>query len=178
MKKEVKQTSFDSWFSANYQQLREKTIPMNLFGEIYNSVSEDVFHDSYLICREIASGNDEVVYLTLFLATYKRQMKIRYNATLLEVRPKDLFWALLKVEDSESEVSKEKRDAFISNVCKTAKEYFSKSEYDIFNMYFRLGINQYEIADYCGVTQSTVFYRIGKMKAFLCAKFEDELKAL
>lgn len=180
MKKEVKQTSFDSWFSANYQQLREKVIPSNLFGEIYNSVCEDVFHDSYLICREIASGNDEKVYFTLFLATYKRQSKIRYNAESKEVRPNDLFWAFLRVDDneSESEEMKAKKDTFIHKLLKCAKLSFSASEFEVFEYYFKLNLGLTNIADVYGCTPAAISYRIDKMTSFLCAKFEDELKAL
>ncbi|MBE6261128.1 MAG: hypothetical protein E7107_09975 [Prevotella sp.] len=180
MKKARQTNNFDSWFSANYQQVKERVVSTNLFGEIYNVTSEDVFHDSYLICREIASGNDEKVFLSLFIATYKRQSKIRYAASMKEIRPKDLFWAILKVDESnnESEVSKEKKDAFIANLMKVAKDSFSASEFELFQLYFRNGLNTYQIADVYGTTQHAVFYRLGKMKAFLCAKFEDELKAL
>lgn len=180
MKKSRQVRMFDSWFSANYQQVKAKVLPMNLFGELYNSVCEDVFHDSYLICREIASGNDEKVFFTLFVATYKRQMKIRYCGMQKEIRPNDLFWAFLKVDESnsESEVSKEKKDAFIDNLMKAAKDSFSASEFELFKLHFRNGLSTYQIADVYGTTQHAVFYRLGKMKAFLCAKFEDELKAL
>ena len=67
MKKARQTNNFDSWFSANYQQVKERVVSTNLFGEIYNVTSEDVFHDSYLICREIASGNDEKVFLSLLV---------------------------------------------------------------------------------------------------------------
>lgn len=172
--------SFDNWFSANYQQLRERVIPSNLFGEIYNSVCEDVFHDSYLICRDIASGNDEKVFFTLFLATYKRQSKIRYNAESKEVRPNDLFWAFLRVDDneSESEEMKAKKDSFVAKIMKCAKLSFSASEFEVFQMYFKMNLGYNDIADVYGVTTPAIIYRIGKMNAFLCAKFEDELLAL
>ena len=180
MTKEVKQTSFDSWFSANYQQVKERVVSTNLFGEIYNVTSEDVFHDSYLICRDIASGNDEKVFFTLFLATYKRQSKIRYAASMKEIRPKDLFWAILKVDESnnESEVSKEKKDALIHKLLKCAKLSFSASEFEVFDYYFKLNLGLTNIADVYGCTPAAISYRIDKMTSFLCAKFEDELLAL
>lgn len=180
MTKEVKQTSFDSWFSANYQQVKERVVSTNLFGEIYNVTSEDVFHDSYLICRDIASGNDEKVFFTLFVATYKRQMKIRYCGMQKEIRPKDLFWAFLKVDESndESEEMKAKKDAFIHKLLKCAKLSFSASEFEVFEYYFKLNLGLTNIADVYGCTPAAISYRIDKMTSFLCAKFEDELLAL
>ncbi len=180
MKKSRQVRMFDSWFSANYQQVKAKVLPMNLFGELYNSVCEDVFHDSYLICREIASGNDEKVFFTLFVATYKRQMKIRYCGMQKEIRPNDLFWAFLKVDDneSESEEMKAKKDAFIHKLLKCAKLSFSASEFEVFEYYFKRNLGLTNIADVYGCTPAAISYRIDKMTSFLCAKFEVEFLAL
>ncbi len=174
--------NFNEWFSANYSALRTKCLPFNLFGELYNTTFEDVFHDTYLICVETTKDcKDSALYETIFTATYKAQSKLRYNAELNNVRPSDLFWSFLTADVydiSESEITKEKKDTFINSLMEYAKQTFSADEYTLFTLYFKNGLNQYEIADVFGTTQGAVFYRLGTMKQLLCMRFCNEFKNL
>ena len=181
----VKQT-FNDWFSVNYETLKSKVLPYNLFGELYNTTFEDVFHDSYLVAidavQKVCADNPQLYELT-FLATYKRQIKCRYRAEQKEIRPKDFFWACLTADDSESD-NKEKDNrwnrisSLADEILKFARATFSKSEYDLFCLYFKNGLTSYECADVFGVTQGACYFRISNMKHIVCAAFENEIKYL
>lgn len=173
--------SFDNWFAANYDNLKADLLPTNLFGELYKLTSEDVFHNAYLLSRELVTGKSENEYYTIFLASFRRENKkhwYRFNHSK-EIRPDDLFWALLKVEENEStEEQKEKRDKLVSDIIRWAKVSFSADEYNVFKMYFNNGFSQYDIADFYGCCVRLINKKLGRMKAMVCAKFEDEFRTL
>ena len=149
--------SFDDWFASNYDNLKADLLPTNLFGELYKLTSEDVFHNAYLLSRELVTGKSENEYYTIFLASFRRENKkhwYRFNHSK-EIRPDDLFWALLKVEESEGYNER-------------------KEKKDVFKMYFANGFSQYDIADYYGTCVRAINKRLGHMKAMLCARFEGD----
>lgn len=167
--------TFDEWFGTNYHHLRTKAIPCNLFGEIYNTALLDLFHDAYLVARSMACDASENEYKIIFKSAWKAQQKRHLDTQAKKVRPKDVFWTLLS---EESEESTKDFSALCSIVLDFARKNFSKSEYEIFVLYYKNGLTSYEIADYCGVTQGTAFYRLRCMKQFLCAAFVDEFNLL
>lgn len=182
----VKQ-SFNDWFSVNYATLKSKVLPYNLFGELYNTTFEDVFHDSYLIALDAVNkvcADNPAIYELTFVASYKRQIKTRYCAELKEIRPKDFFWACLTGDDDDNNENERKENrwdrisSLADEILKFARVTFSKSEYDLFCLYFKNGLTSYECADIFGVTQGTCYYRISNMKHIICAAFENELKNL
>lgn len=181
----MKQQSFDNWFSANYEVLKSKVLPYNLFGELYNTTFEDVFHDSYLVCRENYLGDNPDLWEITFRACYKRQTISRYRAEQKDIRPKDFFWACLTSDDNDESESNDKKDSrwdrisSLSNeILKFARTTFSKSEYDLFSLYFKNGFSSYACADVFGVTQFAVYHRLMNMKHIVCAAFENEFENL
>lgn len=175
-------SKFNKWFSKNYLALKEKCLPYNLFGELYNTTFEDIFHDAYLVCVESTKVcKDSTLFETIFVATFKAQNKVRYNAEMRNIRPTDLFWSFLKSEDydvNENESKKEKRSAFVKALKQYAKNSFSADEYTLFCLYFNNGLSQYEIADVFGSSRGAVLYRLTNIKNLLCMRFNDEIKNL
>lgn len=169
--------SFDDWFASNYESLKADLLPTNLFGELYRLTSEDVFHNAYLLARELVNGTSENEYYTIFLASFRRENKRhwdRFNHSK-EIKPNDLFWALLKVEESEDNNDlKEKKDKLFADIIKWCRKNFSADEFDVFKMYFANGFSQYDIADYYGTCVRAINKRLGHMKAMLCARFEGD----
>ena len=167
---------FDAWFSSNYNDLKRRCVPTNLFGEIYNVTNEDVFHDAYLVARNNAKNEDEEVFLQIFLATYKRQCKIRYNAELKEVRPKDLFWSFLRVDEElnllEEETKKIKREKLSDQIRNYAKKYFSNEDFQIFKMYFINSFTLENVAVALGRSTAYIWGRVHYTQFALCSKFE------
>lgn len=173
-------TNFDVWFARNYSRLREKVLPLSLFGDVLFSSSEDVFHDAFLVARDSVLSDNESEFLTIFLAAYKRQSKKYYRTEKQEIRPCDLFWSLLRIDLDEEQdgISKEKRENFANKIRCYAKKTFSADEFQVFEMYFRNGLSQYVIADYYGVCVRAINKRLIGMKTLLFQKFENELKYL
>ena len=172
---------FDNWFATNYERLKADLLPTNLFGELYSLTSEDVFHNAYLLARESVLGKEKNEFEFVCYAAYRRQNKThwyRFNHQK-EIRPSDLFWSLLKVDENErTEEQKAKRDKLVSDIIRWAKVSFSADEYNVFKMYFNNGFSEYDIADYYGVCVRAINKRLGGMKAMICAKFEDEFMYL
>jgi hypothetical protein len=172
---------FDSWFASNYGLLKANLCPTNLYGELYSLTSEDVFHNAYLLARESVLGKETNEFEFVFYAAYRRQNKkqwYRFNHQK-EIRPSDLFWSLLKVDENErTEEQKAKRYKLVSDIIRWAKVSFSADEYNVFKMYFNNGFSEYDIADYYGVCVRAINKRLGSMKAMVCARFEDEFKYL
>ena len=169
--------AFDAWFATNYTSLKADLLPTNIFGELYRLTSEDVFHNAYLLARDLVKGKSENEYYTIFLASYRRENKrhwYHFNHSK-EIKPKDLFWALLKVDESEGYNERaEKRDKLFSTIIKWTRKNFSADEFDVFKMYFANGFSQYDIADYYGTCVRSINKRLGHMKAMLCARFEGD----
>ena len=67
--------AFDAWFATNYTSLKADLLPTNIFGELYRLTSEDVFHNAYLLARDLVKGKSENEYYTIFLASYRRENK-------------------------------------------------------------------------------------------------------
>ena len=174
--------AFDAWFARNYDKLKTKLMPCNLFGELFNSVTEDVFHDAYLTAREAVLSNDESEYQTIFFAAYKRQSKKYYRTEAKEIRPQDLFWALLRSESEENVIEedarKEKFERLANKMMKYARVTFSADEFMCFEMYFNHSFSLPEIGLMYGVTGVGVGKRINHMKHVLCMRFDDELTNL
>ena len=167
---------FDLWFSGNYDKLRKRCIGMNLFGEIYNTSAEDVFHDAYLIARDSVSIEDEDIFLHVFLAAYKRQSKIKYRTEQQEIRPKDLFWSLLRVDNDlsplEIDEQLEKRERFVNQIKKHAKTWFSTEDYEIFNLYFLHSFTLENVAVAIGKSVTHIWGRVHHTQNSLCYKFK------
>ena len=173
--------AFDAWFVRNYDKLKTKCLPCNIFGELFNVTSEDVFHDAYLIAREAVLSEDESEYQTIFFAAYKRQSKRYYRTEAQEIRPKDLFFALLKSDETniiEEDARKTKFEQLANKMMKFARVTFSADEFTCFEMYFKHSFSLPEIGLMYGVTGVGVGKRINHMKHVLCMRFEDELTNL
>ncbi len=167
---------FDLWFSSNYEKLRNRCVGANLFGEIYNTSSEDVFHDTYLVTRDSITTEDEEIFLHMFLAAYKRQSKIRYNAEQREIRPKDLFWALLRIDSEleplEIEEKLAKREKFVNQVKRHARNWFSPEDRQIFDLYFVHSFKLENVAMILGKSTSYIWGRVHHTQTALCNKFQ------
>ena len=171
---------FDLWFARNYDKLKEKVLPLSLFGEVLFTSSEDVFHDAFLVARESVLSNDEGEFLTIFLAAYKRQSKRHYRTETQEIRPSDLFWSLLRVDETDDQegISKEKREDFAKKMKRFAFVTFSADEYKVFEMYFKNGFTCDEIGGYYGVSGMCICKRLGTMKQRLLMRFVDDFENL
>lgn len=167
---------FDLWFSGNYEMLRNRCISTNLFGEIFNTNYEDAFHDAYLIARDSITNEDGDIFLHVFLAAFKRQSKIKYRTEQQEIRPKDLFWSLLKVDNDlsplEIEAKLEKRERFVNQVKKHAKTWFSAEDYEIFNLYFVHSFTLENVAVALGKSITHIWGRVHYTQNALCNKFQ------
>lgn len=174
--------AFDAWFARNYDKLKTKCVPCNIFGEMFNVSTEDVFHDAFLIARESVLSEDESEYQTIFFAAYKRQSKKYYRTEAKEIRPQDLFWALLRSESEENvneeDARKEKFGRLANKMIKFARVTFSADEFTCFEMYFKHSFSLSEIGQMYGVTGVGVGKRINHMKHVLCMRFDDELTSL
>lgn len=173
--------AFDAWFVRNYDNLKTKCLPSNLFGELYNISSEDIFHDAYLIARNAILSEDESEYLTIFIAAYKRQSKKYYRTAAQEIRPKDLFFALLRSEDEniiDDDARKSSFETLANKMMKFARVTFSADEFTCFEMYFKHSFSLNEIGLMYGVSGVGVGKRINHMKHVLCMRFKDELNTL
>ncbi len=177
--------NFDSWFASSYEALKQKCLPYSMFGELYNTMFEDVFHDAYLVCRDSLTGKeDDALFEVLFIAAYKAQSKHHYKADQNEVKPNDLFWAFLSVSDDdettiqENEERKEKFDDLASKVFDYAAHTLSKDENELLCMYFKNGYSSVDIALVFGCDGSAVRYRLGQIKHVLLSRFEDDFNNL
>lgn len=167
---------FDIWFSQNYEKLRKRCISTNLFGEIYNTTYEDVFHDAYLIARDSVTIEEEEIFLQVFLASFKRQSKRIYKAEQKEIRPNDLFWAFLKIDEEleplEIETKLMQRERFVNQIKKYAKTWFNAEDYEIFNLYFVHSFTLENVALTLGKSVSHIWGRVHYTQKALCYKFE------
>ena len=174
--------AFDAWFVRNYDKLKKTCLPYNVFGELLNVTSEDVFHDAFLVARSVISSTDEETFKTVFVAAYKRQCKTHYRTEKQEIRPTDLFWALLRSESEnnivDEDARKERFEKLANKMMKFARITFSADEFTCFEMYFKHSFSLVEIGQMYGVTGVGVGKRINHMKHFLCMRFEDELTNL
>ena len=177
----TKEQLFDSWFASNYGLLKRDLCPSNFFGELYSVTSEDVFHNAYLSAREQVKSKEQNEFLVVFYAAYRRLNRrewYRFNHQEV-IRPSDLFWSLLMIDDNNApEERNARRDKLVASVIKYAKTSFSADEYNVFKMYFNNGFSQYDIADFYGCCVRLINKKLGRMKAMVCAKFEDEFRTL
>ena len=164
-------TNFDGWFAAHYHTIRTKTLPCNLFGELLNTIFEDMLHDAFLVARIMAKDATEREYKVIFKSAWKSQLRRHSTAKRCTITPKDLFWSLLS-EESEYQETKDFQ-GICQIVLEFAKTQFSKSEYEIFLLYYKNGLTEHQIADYCGVSQVAAHYRLAHMKQVLCAALQD-----
>ena len=175
----TEERKFDKWFAENYRYLFGKLVCTNLFGEICYDWQRDIFHDAYLVCRNQILGTNEDLYEVQFIAAFKSNYKRTWNAMTKEIDVKDFFWSILKFEEIEDvDITGKDFSGLVSRIWKYAKKTFSNDEYSLLQMYFRHGLTTYEIADVYGTAQGPVWQRLFKMKNMICAKFEDEFKAL
>ena len=167
---------FDLWFSANYEMLRNRCISTNVFGEIFNTNYEDVFHDAYLVARDSINNEDSEIFLHVFLAAFKRQSKIKYQAEQKEIRPKDLFWSLLKVDEDleplEIEEKLAKREKFVNQVKRHARNWFNAEDYEIFNLYFIHSYTLENVSVMLNKSVSHIWGRVHYTQTALCYKFQ------
>jgi len=174
--------AFDAWFVCNYDKLKTNCLPSNVFGEIYNVTSEDIFHDAYLVARDAVLSEDESEYQTIFFAAYKRQSKKYYKTEEQEIRPNDLFFALLRSESDtniiEDDERKERFERLANKMLKFARITFSADEFTCFEMYFKHSFSLDEIGQIYGVSGVGVGKRMNHMKHVLCMRFEDEFTHL
>ena len=167
---------FDLWFSGNYEMLRNRCISTNLFGEIYNTTYEDIFHDAYLVARDSVTTEDEEIFLQVFLASFKRQSKHIYKAEQKEIRPTDLFWAFLKTDEEleplEIEEKLLKREKFVNQIKNHAKTWFKPEDYEIFNLYFVHSFTLENVAVALGKSITHIWGRVHHTQNSLCYKFK------
>lgn len=174
--------SFEDWFETNYERLKAKLLPTNIWGEYYILSTEDAFHDAYLLARNEVLGTNENEFELIFSAAYKRTYKRLFlmvtSQENREIRPKDLFWAFLRATDDNDRLTEnarnEKRLELVEIMNKWAYVTFSADEYQLFRLYFKNGFRQEDLADYYGVSQVAISKRIGHMKTMLCARFEGD----
>ena len=150
---------FDLWFSANYEMLRNRCISTNVFGEIYNTNYEDIFHDAYLVARDSINNEDSEIFLHVFLAAFKRQSKIRYQAE------QDL-------EPLEIEEKLAKREKFVNQVKRHARNWFNAEDYEIFNLYFMHSYTLENVSVMLNKSVSHIWGRVHYTQTALCYKFQ------
>lgn len=177
MSKKIEQR-FDDWFAANYNQLKDKCILTNTFGEVFYDWQRDVFHNCFLAVRESLNENED--FEQIFISSFKKYCRIALRSRCKEIVPSEIFWKYQKEvkEEEENESRKEAKETFAAQILLAAKMSFSRDEYQIFKLHFQSNFNFRQIGDVFGTSGEAVQYRFHNLCSRLFCRFNNSFNNL
>lgn len=178
MSKKIEQR-FGDWFAANYNQLKDKCILTNTFGEVFYDWQRDVFHNTFLAVRESLNDNED--FEQIFVNSFKKFCRIALRSRCKEIVPEEVFWKYQRQREEEAEEDesrKEAKEAFAAQILYAAKVSFSRDEYQIFKLHFESGFNFRQIGEVFGTSGEAVQYRYHSICNRLFGMFNNSFNSL
>ena len=141
---------FDTWFSQEYERLRDHLSLSVRFDE-------DAFHDAYLSVREHFKQSlaDCPNFATLFLEAYKKISKQHISERISEIYPDDLFFDTLAdrpTEAAETPSKTESRGSLANAIKQHVKRNFNLNYVLIWESRMITGLSWRDINQVSGVS--------------------------